>query len=196
MQKKTGMYLLGTVRRPAVHRGADRDDLDFFPFPEIDSEHRHRTLDAPIDGFMMAAEAEERGRRQGAAGVPRLGRRPRTSTSRPTRATSAANSRRRHSGYNALQKKAAELIGSATNIAQFLDRDTRPDFASTVMIPALQDFIKNPKDIDGLTVEHREAEEVDLRLTTLTSGEPGADVELSAPDAADAQRPAAVPDER
>ena len=32
-----------------------------------------------------------------------------------------------------------------------MDRDTRPDFASTVMIPAIQDFIKNPNDIDGLT---------------------------------------------
>ena len=31
-----------------------------------------------------------------------------------------------------------------------MDRDTRPDFASTVMIPAIQDFIKNPADIDGL----------------------------------------------
>ena len=33
------------------------------------------------------------------------------------------------------------------------------------MIPALQEFIKNPNDIDGLTVEHRGAEEVDLRLS-------------------------------
>ncbi len=36
-------------------------------------------------------------------------------------------------------------------ISQFLDRDTRPDFASTVMIPALQQFYKTPDDIDGLT---------------------------------------------
>jgi hypothetical protein len=43
-----------------------------------------------------------------------------------------------------------ELISGAKQISQFLDRDTRPDFASTVMIPALQDFIKNPDDIDGL----------------------------------------------
>ena len=49
-----------------------------------------------------------------------------------------------------MQKKAAELIGSTKNIAQFLDRDTRPDFASTVMIPSLQAFLKNPKDVDGL----------------------------------------------
>jgi multiple sugar transport system substrate-binding protein len=50
-----------------------------------------------------------------------------------------------------VQQKSAEIIGSTANIAQFLDRDTRPDFASTVMIPALQDFIKSPDDIDGLT---------------------------------------------
>jgi multiple sugar transport system substrate-binding protein len=55
------------------------------------------------------------------------------------------------SGYTAVQKKSAEIIGATANIAQFMDRDTRPDFASTVMIPSLQEFIKNPNDIDGLT---------------------------------------------
>jgi multiple sugar transport system substrate-binding protein len=55
------------------------------------------------------------------------------------------------SGYNALQKKGEELVSNAKSISQFLDRDTRPDFASTVMIPSLQEFIKNPNDVDGLT---------------------------------------------
>jgi len=32
-----------------------------------------------------------------------------------------------------------------------MDRDTRPDFASTVMIPSIQEFIKNPNDVAGLT---------------------------------------------
>jgi multiple sugar transport system substrate-binding protein len=54
-------------------------------------------------------------------------------------------------GYSKLQKKAVEFVGGAKQISQFLDRDTRPDFASTVMIPALQQFIKSPSDIDGLT---------------------------------------------
>src|SRR3712207_7676151 len=36
--------------------------------------------------------------------------------------------------YNSLQKKSAELVSQAKNISQFLDRDTRPDFASTVVI--------------------------------------------------------------
>ena len=54
------------------------------------------------------------------------------------------------SNYNSLQKKAVELIGSASHISQFLDRDTRPDFASTVALPSLQSFLNNPSDIDGL----------------------------------------------
>jgi multiple sugar transport system substrate-binding protein len=63
----------------------------------------------------------------------------------------AANTKADASGYNALQKKAVELIGSAKHISQFLDRDTRPDFASTVMIPSLQTFLRNPNDVAGLT---------------------------------------------
>jgi multiple sugar transport system substrate-binding protein len=53
----------------------------------------------------------------------------------------------------ALQKKAVDLIGSAAHISQFLDRDTRPDFASTVMIPSLQEFIRKPDDVAGLTTK-------------------------------------------
>jgi multiple sugar transport system substrate-binding protein len=54
------------------------------------------------------------------------------------------------SKYTALQKKSADIIGSAKHIAQFLDRDTRPDFASTVMIPSLQQFLQTPNDVDNL----------------------------------------------
>jgi multiple sugar transport system substrate-binding protein len=31
-----------------------------------------------------------------------------------------------------------------------MDRDSRPDFTSTVMQPAMQSFIRNPKGIDSL----------------------------------------------
>ena len=53
--------------------------------------------------------------------------------------------------YSALQKKAADLIAGAKHIAQYMDRDTRPDFASTVMIPSLQSFLNNPSDISSVT---------------------------------------------
>ena len=62
-----------------------------------------------------------------------------------------ANSEVDTTSYTSLQKKSAEFVASAKSIAQFMDRDTRPDFASTVMIPAIQEFIKNPTDIDGIT---------------------------------------------
>jgi multiple sugar transport system substrate-binding protein len=45
------------------------------------------------------------------------------------------------STYNQLQKDSAEIIANTTNIAQFLDRDTRPDFASPVVANALQQFV-------------------------------------------------------
>jgi multiple sugar transport system substrate-binding protein len=63
----------------------------------------------------------------------------------------AANTGADTSGYSPLQKKSVEIVSQAANIAQFLDRDTRADFASTVIIPSLQTFIGNPDDIDGVT---------------------------------------------
>ena len=45
----------------------------------------------------------------------------------------------------------AEIIGGAGAIAQFLDRDTRPDFAGPQgMQGFLQDFLDDPEqDLDG-----------------------------------------------
>ena len=38
-------------------------------------------------------------------------------------------------------------MAEAKYITQFLDRDTRPDFAGPVVGPAIQSFLKNPKDL-------------------------------------------------
>ncbi|MGN6599096.1 MAG: ABC transporter substrate-binding protein, partial [Actinomycetes bacterium] len=148
-QKKSGMYVLGLF--VAQQFGADeQDDIDFFTFPEVDSTIGSDALDAPIDGFMMAKKPKnEDGAKAfltflGSPEAGNIGLKNDPGTLQP-------NSKTDTSGYTGLQKKAAELVGSAKSIAQFLDRDTRPDFASTVMIPSLQDFIKNPNDIDGLT---------------------------------------------
>jgi multiple sugar transport system substrate-binding protein len=49
------------------------------------------------------------------------------------------------SGYTPLQQKSAEIIASSGAIAQFLDRDTRPDFAGPNGMQAfLQDFLNDP----------------------------------------------------
>ncbi|MEU8298548.1 ABC transporter substrate-binding protein [Micromonospora sp. NPDC048909] len=148
-QKKSGMYLLGLF--VAQQFNADeQDDLDFFTFPEIDPAIGAKALDAPIDGYMIARKpkSEENAHRL----LEYLGSKAAADiTVQNDPSTLVANTQGDTAGYTALQKKAAELVGSATEIAQFLDRDTRPDFASTVIIPALQQFIKDPKDIDGLT---------------------------------------------
>jgi multiple sugar transport system substrate-binding protein len=150
VQKKAGMYLLGTFASQQFTDPADLEDLDFFAFPAVNSENGTDSIDAPIDGFMMASKPKNE------AGAKALLEYLASADAeniylKTDPGDVGANSQVDTSGYNPVQQKSAEIIGGTKNIAQFLDRDTRPDFASTVMIPALQDFIKNPKDIDGLT---------------------------------------------
>ncbi|MGW1143368.1 ABC transporter substrate-binding protein, partial [Streptomyces zhihengii] len=45
--KKSGMYLLGTFVGQQFTNEADREDLDFFAFPEIDSAYGQDTVEAP-----------------------------------------------------------------------------------------------------------------------------------------------------
>jgi multiple sugar transport system substrate-binding protein len=150
LKKQAGMYVLGMFVGQQFPKGAQQDDLDFFNFPEIDSNVGADAIEAPIDGFMMAAKPKnEDGAKQL---LKYLGTPEAENTALKADPTViGANDGADKAGYTGLQKKAVEFIGSAKSIAQFLDRDTRPDFASTVMIPSIQSFIKNPNDIDGLT---------------------------------------------
>ncbi|MFU8849737.1 ABC transporter substrate-binding protein [Micromonospora sp. SL1-18] len=147
-QKKSGMYLLGLFVAQQFNEN-EQDDIDFFTFPEIDSTIGAGALDAPIDGYMMARKPKSEANAKKL--LEYIGSVDGANISvKNDPGTLVANTGADTSGYSALQRKAAELVGSATEIAQFLDRDTRPDFASTVIIPAIQQFIKNPKDISGL----------------------------------------------
>jgi multiple sugar transport system substrate-binding protein len=149
LNKQSGMYLLGLFVGQQFPEGADRDDLDFFPFPEIDSAIGSDVVEAPIDGLMLSS------RPRNASGAKDLLKFLGSPEAEDTYLKSDPNNIGAHddadtSGYNDLQKKAQQLVSGAKSISQFLDRDTRPDFASTVMIPSIQEFIKNPNDIDGL----------------------------------------------
>ncbi|MGP3913625.1 ABC transporter substrate-binding protein [Nonomuraea sp. 10N515B] len=147
-QKKTGMYVLGMFVAQQFPE-ADRDDLDFFTFPEINPQYGTDSIDAPIDGYMISAKAKN------VDGAKALLKHLAQASSQNIATkldpgTLAASSKADTSGYSALQKRGAELVSKATHIAQFLDRDTRPDFASTVMIPSLQSFVSKPNEIDSL----------------------------------------------
>jgi multiple sugar transport system substrate-binding protein len=148
-QKKAGTYLLGAFVAQQFTKGAEQDDLDFFTFPEIDPAIGTDAIEAPIDGYMMSKRPKNE------AGAKKLlayvGSPPAQELAvKADPSVIATNDQASQTSYTAIQKKSVEFVKSAKSIAQFLDRDTRPDFASTVMLPALQDFIKNPKDIDGL----------------------------------------------
>jgi multiple sugar transport system substrate-binding protein len=146
---ESGMYLLGTFVADAIPDVVD--DLDFFTFPELDSAIGATALDAPIDGFCLAS-----GGKNQTAGINMLKWLGTAAAADAANAGAdvpfiAANSGASTASYSALQKKSAEVVGAAANIAQFLDRDTNTDFASTVMIPSIQTFLKTPNDIDGVT---------------------------------------------
>src|SRR6266545_1677296 len=52
-QKKTAMFLLGMFVGQQF-KGADKNDLDFFAFPEINPQFAQDSVEAPIDGFMLS----------------------------------------------------------------------------------------------------------------------------------------------
>ena len=137
LKKTSGMYLLGMFvsQQFLAASQADLDDLDFFAFPSLGTAFdAEAALDAPIDGFMIAAKSAA-----GAAGAEQTAAKAFIGflgtgaaqdiyvAADPSNVAAAKDADT--SKYNALQKKAVELIGAAQKITQFLDRDTRPDFA-------------------------------------------------------------------
>jgi multiple sugar transport system substrate-binding protein len=149
-----GMYLLGTFVVDAL--GENGDDLDFFTFPELDPAIGSDALDAPIDGFCVAAAGQNQDAGKAMAKWLGSAAAADAGNSAADAPFIAANSGASTSTYSDLQKKSAEVVGAAANIAQFMDRDTNADFANTVMIPSIQEFLKNPDDIDGVTASIQE----------------------------------------
>ena len=131
---------------------ADLDDLDFFPYPDFGTQYdAEKALDAPIDGFALSKAPKNL--EAAKAFVEHLAQ-PETQVAWVTTDVSniAASKDADTSGYTALQKKAAEVIGGAQRITQFLDRDTNPNFAGPNGMQAfLLDFLQNPdQDVPAL----------------------------------------------
>ncbi|MFF4394631.1 ABC transporter substrate-binding protein [Streptomyces sp. NPDC001480] len=149
VSKKAGMYLLGSFVGQQFTNKADLEDLDFFAFPEINSAYGQDTVEAPTDGFMVSKSPKNH------AGVVKLMEFLGTPEAeqvylKADNSVVAASSKADTSSYTALQKKAYKMISEAKSLTQFMDRDSRPDFTSTVMQPGLQKFLQNPKGVDSL----------------------------------------------
>ncbi len=150
-----GMYLIGTFVTSAYDSETQADiidDIDFFLFPEVDPAHGQDAIEAPIDGFMMAADpANEAGAKALLGGLGSADAVDAYISVDPS--VVAANSNADTSGYNALQQKSAEAVSSARYIAQFLDRDTDPDFAANVVGIGIADFLATPGNIGTILAD-------------------------------------------
>ena len=141
---RAGMYLLGTFAASAL---ADASVMDFFNFPEYDSAIGATALDAPIDGWQMfASPANEAAAKEFLLWVSTPEAQDLGLAKDPS--VIGSNSGTDTSVYNDLQKKSAELANAATGIAQFLDRDTIPDFASACG-DLFAEFVEDPSGIDA-----------------------------------------------
>ena len=145
IDKKAGMYFLGTFAGQQATDQATHDDLDFFAFPTLGTQYDSELgIDAPIDGFMVSAKPKNL---DGAkALLEYLGSADAANIYLASDSNDvAANNKADTSKYNAFQKSSATIIAASGKIAQFLDRDTRPDFAgANGMQSFLQTFLKAP----------------------------------------------------
>ncbi len=146
---ESGMIVMGLFLNQQFTEGEDREDLDFFNFPEIDPAIGSDAIEAPIDGFMMRSEPKNEENAKDL--LTFLGSAEAADTYVGIDAQIGAHVETDTSNYDPLQIKSADLVTNAANISQFMDRDTRPDFAATVMIPELKRFLANPKDVADVT---------------------------------------------
>ena len=127
----------------------DYDDLWIVPFTEINPDHGRDTIDAPIDGLCVAANGSNAdggkdflkfaGDIEGVQAIIDVGI-PYTS----------ANSQQDTSAYTPFQKQQLAVMAEAKYITQFLDRDTRPDFAGPVVGPSFQEWFRDPSSVDSI----------------------------------------------
>ena len=155
LQKKAGTFMNGSWFGANFLESsqADYDDLWIVPFPEINPEHGVDTIDAPIDGFCVAANGAntEVGKDFIKFAGDKEGMQAMLDTGIPM---TSANKNQDTSSYDAFQTQQLAVMGKAKYITQFLDRDTRQDFANPVVAPAIQSFLRNPKDINTVSYTH------------------------------------------
>jgi multiple sugar transport system substrate-binding protein len=149
VDKTAAMYFLGTF---AVEQAGEAgDDVGFFPFPLLGTEFDgENAIDAPIDGFMLAKDPKNP---EAAKAFLKCVATPEAQViyvTSPDIGSVAVSPQADTSGYTDVQKASAEVLQNAGNIAQFLDRDARADFAGpSGMQGFLISFLNDPnQDLD------------------------------------------------
>ncbi|MES1239725.1 MAG: carbohydrate ABC transporter substrate-binding protein, partial [Chloroflexota bacterium] len=155
--EQAGMFFAGTFAGEQA-TPEQRDDLALLPFPLLGTEFdAERAIDAPVNGFMLSRAPADRA--AAAAFLSFVGSAPAQeiwTSANPNHVAAASDADTSH--YSPLQQRAAEILGDARRLAQFFDRDTRPDFSGQSGMQAfLQDFLAEPdRDLDAYLVTIQE----------------------------------------
>jgi multiple sugar transport system substrate-binding protein len=158
VDKSAGMMTIGNFVGEAFPED-DRSDLDFFPWPSMNDEFGTDTIEAPIDGWMMAAKPKNPDAAKellyffGTADAQEAYLKVNPSVI-------GAASDIDKSIFTPLQQKVLEAVSAAPHVTQFLDRDTSPEFASNVVGQAFADFRAEPDTIDSILEDMQAQAEV------------------------------------
>ena len=151
LQKQAGFFMNGSWfgGNFLEQSQEDYDDLMIIPFPEINPDHGRDTVDAPVDGFCVAKNG---GNPEGGKDFIKFagdmeGVQAMLDTGVPL---TSANKGQDKSSYDAFQNAQQAVLDEAHYITQFLDRDTRPDFAGPIVGPAFQSWFKDPSSTDSI----------------------------------------------
>ena len=144
VDKVAGMYFLGTF---AVEQAGEfGTDVGFFPFPLLGTQFDgENAIDAPIDGFMLSANSKNADAAKAFLKCVASPEAQVAYVTSPGIGSVAVSPLADTSGYTDVQKMSAEVLKNAGNIAQFLDRDARADFAGpSGMQGFLLSFLTDP----------------------------------------------------
>jgi len=140
LNKTAAMQLMGAFAASIFTDPKDLADLALFPFPQIDPAHGRDAVDAPIDGYMLSTSAAKNASASKAlaAFIGSTAYATAISAVNPTQLWANSNMPKPTDPF---AKSQVELAQSVKYIAQFFDRDSRPDFASPIFANALQSFL-------------------------------------------------------
>ena len=151
VDESAGTYFMGTFAADQATDPAVFNDLGMFAFPTLGTAYdAEMAIDAPIDGLMLSKTGANP--TQNTTLLECLATGPAELAFLKTSPNNvAANKTADTSGYTDFQKQMATILAGSNKIAQFLDRDTRPDFAGpNGMQGFLQTFLNDPaQDLDA-----------------------------------------------
>ncbi len=138
IQKKAAMIIMGSFTS-GLYSKADYPDLALIPFPIIDPANGTDSIDAPIDGVLASTTAATNMAGSEAL-MEFIGS---TKFSGIIQAISPGLFANKNSSVpsDPFIQSQVKLVNSTKHVAQFFDRDSRPDFAGPIFGPALQKFL-------------------------------------------------------